>query len=550
MQGRKKHIKSGNQYNRYFAKSKQQSIEIPKADVMTTLDYMQELILNTLYQTKAISNVLKGNNIFNTAKNIWYFLYENIQYKLDEVGIEQLREPNRSWADRKEGIDCDCFSIFTSSILTNLNISHSLRITKYNGKQNYQHVYVVVTDENDNEIIIDPVLDSFNTEKKYSEKHDKKMKIRHQVLNGIGEFSPTFGFEFDSLSGLGLGAINENSLVDATRQHLENTLRIVETNPATIRDLVNPQLYAKQIRYVLQNWNNPIDRARAIEKVERMEDSSLNGLNGFLSKAWSTIKTAVTNTATTVANTVKSAGEKVGDALKKVGKTIVKYNPLTLAMRGGLLLAFKINIFQITKKLKWAYLTEAQAKERGFNMAQWYKLKDTLIKVENMFVKIGGDRENLKKVILSGKNGGLGIEPVTTTAAASGLIAQIVKWLKAIDFKGLFEKVKSDPELTTKLVNAVTTAKTMFSPKTLPKISSVARPTTSKIVPTTTSSNSSDITYNVPLKPVTITPTDDEATKKPNYWLWGGLAFGTGVAIYFATRPKPALAGVVETAEI
>lgn len=521
---------------------------MPKAGVMTTLDYMQELILNTLYQTQAISNILKGNNIFSTSKNIWYFLYENIQYKLDEVGIEQLREPNRSWADRKEGIDCDCFSIFASSILTNLNIPHALRITKYNGKSNYQHVYVVVIDENDNEIIIDPVLDSFNTEKQYSEKHDRKMKIRHQVLNGIGEFSPSFGFEFDSLSGLGLGAINENSLVDATRQHLENTLRIVETNPATIRDLVNPQLYAKQIRYVLQNWNNPIERARAIEKVERMEDSSLNGLNGFLSKAWSTVKTAVTNTATTVANTVKSAGETVGDALKKVGETVVKYNPLTLAMRGGLLLAFKINIFQITEKLKWAYLTEAQAKERGFNMAQWYKVKDTLGKVENMFVKVGGDRENLKKAILSGKNGGLGIEPVTTattTAAASGLIAQIVSWLKAIDFKSLLEKVKSDPELTTKLVNAVTTAKTMFSPKTLPIMTSVAPPTTS-----TTSSNGSDIAYNVPLKPVTITPTDDEATKKPNYWLWGGLAVGTGVAIYFATRPKPALAGVVESAEI
>lgn len=522
---------------------------MPKASVMTTLDYMQELILNTLYQTKAISNVLKGDNIFNTAKNIWHFLYENIQYKLDEVGIEQLREPNRSWADRIEGIDCDCFSIFASSILTNLNIPHALRITKYNGKPNYQHVYVVVTDENDNEIIIDPVLDSFNTEKQYSEKHDKTMKIRHQLLNGIGEFSPSYGFEFDSLSGLGLGAINENSLVDATRQHLENTLRIVETNPETIRDLVNPQLYAKQIRYVLQNWNNPIERVRAIEKVERMEDG-LNGLNGWLSDKWNAVKTAVSNTATAVANTVKSAGETVGDALKKVGETVVKYNPLTIAMRGGLLLAFKINIFQITEKLKWAYLTEAQAKERGFNMTQWYKIKDTLGKVENMFVKVGGDRENLKKAILSGKNGGLGVEPVTataTTAAASGLIAQIVSWLKNIDFKALLEKVKNNPELTTKLVNAVTTAKTLISK---PNVLVQNIPTTS----TTPSSDNSDIAYNVPLKPITIMPTDsdndDKATKKPNYWLWGGLVAGAGVAIYYATRPKQALAGVVESAEI
>jgi len=33
------------------------------------------------------------------------------QYEKDATGIEQIRRPSRSWADRKRGIDCDCMSV-------------------------------------------------------------------------------------------------------------------------------------------------------------------------------------------------------------------------------------------------------------------------------------------------------------------------------------------------------------------------------------------------------------------------------------------------------
>ena len=131
---------------------------------------MEEIVLSTLDQTKAIAQVLKGNDTYSTASNIWKFAYHYIQYKEDENGKEQLREPNRSWADRESGIDCDCYSILISSILTNLGIDHKYRITKYNGNDYYQHVYVVIKQKNGKEIIIDPVVNSFDYQKPYTGK--------------------------------------------------------------------------------------------------------------------------------------------------------------------------------------------------------------------------------------------------------------------------------------------------------------------------------------------------------------------------------------------
>lgn len=37
-------------------------------------------------------------------------------------GGEHLRRPARSWQERSAGVDCDCMSIFASSVLTNLKL--------------------------------------------------------------------------------------------------------------------------------------------------------------------------------------------------------------------------------------------------------------------------------------------------------------------------------------------------------------------------------------------------------------------------------------------
>jgi len=168
----KRNIKSGAEYEKYFtAKPTGKEVElIADGDVYQTLDLMKKIVDQTLDQTKAISKVLKGNNVKETCENVWNFLYNHVQYTKDNPTREQLRTPIRTWKDRSKGVDCDCYSIFISSVLTNLGIAHNFRMAAY--KEDFQHVYVVSSG-----YVIDPVVDKFNYEVPYSKKHDHKMKI-------------------------------------------------------------------------------------------------------------------------------------------------------------------------------------------------------------------------------------------------------------------------------------------------------------------------------------------------------------------------------------
>ena len=168
---------------------------------------------------------------------IWDFLFNHIQYKLDQKGLEQLRRPNRSWAERQTGIDCDCFSIFVSSILTNLKIPHEFRITKYN-RDEYQHVYVIVpSDGKSGYITIDCVLSEFNYEKPFTAKKDFTMS-----LNGIN-VAVLSGTEtdnvFDLVAGLDdlelLGADDEAQRLQTIYDHLVKTRKMIAEKPSLIR---------------------------------------------------------------------------------------------------------------------------------------------------------------------------------------------------------------------------------------------------------------------------------------------------------------------------
>ncbi len=184
----RRNIQNGLKYEQFFT-----GIEIKNTNpilakngsVDDTLAFMKKIVKDYSWQTKKIAKQLQANTIYETCKNVWNFVYNNIQYSEDKIGVEQLRTPIKSWRDRKEGVDCDCMSIFIATILENLGIKYIYRITKYNNNSQYQHVYIVALDENNKEIIIDTVLHKFNQEQPYTGKKDYSMKgIPIQLLNG------------------------------------------------------------------------------------------------------------------------------------------------------------------------------------------------------------------------------------------------------------------------------------------------------------------------------------------------------------------------------
>jgi hypothetical protein len=115
-------------------------------------------------------------------------------------------------------------------------------------------------------------------------------------------------------------------------------------------------------------------------------------------------------------------------------------------LRNGLLASMKLNIFKVAQRLKWAYLTDADAKAKGVDMSKFERLKKVRAKLEGIFFSSGGKPENLKNAILKGKgNRGHEVQgfegyddelgdPATgaSLASATAVIASIAGILKSI----------------------------------------------------------------------------------------------------------------------
>ncbi len=247
----KRNIKSGEQYEHLFPKPEGGDITVKKyATVTDTIEFIPKVVSDTLDDTKEIAKVLKGNSLSETCKNIWDFVYEHIPYKKDEEGKEQIRRPARVWFDRKKenpkdaGADCDCYSTFISSVLTNLQIPHSLRMGKYwytDGR--FTHIYPIVKTGDGKYITIDCVVNRFNYEEPFTEKYDKPMELHY--LNGIDFPETEFpeGNEFGEMSGDGFGELGKGgkgkaklkAVFNKAGKVLKKGLNIVnKVNPATV----------------------------------------------------------------------------------------------------------------------------------------------------------------------------------------------------------------------------------------------------------------------------------------------------------------------------
>lgn len=178
-------VKSGKEYDELFPRAMLTTITKKEgATVADTIRFIPQVVRETLFHTERIAQVLKGDDVRETCRNIWQFVYDHIAYKKDEEGKEQVRSPARAWHDRGniQGVDCDCYTVFISSILSNLKIRHILRITKYK-ENHFQHIYPIVPLSDGSYITIDCVVRNFNYEEPYSEKKDTNMDLEY--LNGI-----------------------------------------------------------------------------------------------------------------------------------------------------------------------------------------------------------------------------------------------------------------------------------------------------------------------------------------------------------------------------
>ncbi len=332
-------VKSGAEFDHLFPKAMLTTMTKKEgATVADTIRFIPQVVRETLFHTEKIAKVLKRKTVYETCKAIWQFVYDHIAYKKDEDGKEQIRSPARAWHDRGniQGVDCDCYTVFISSILSNLKIRHILRITKYK-EDHFQHIYPIVPLSDGSYITIDCVVRHFDYEEPYSEKKDTNMDLEY--LNGVNDSS--------------------NKNIDAV-----DLIGIYDDREAM----------AELGRLFKRKGGEPKQKSGGFKQVFK---------KGAIKEAY------------------KKGGIK---AIAKMGLHITnRLNPATVLIRNGILIALKTNMFKIAQRLRYAYLSDDEARKRGIDMGKFERLKKVKDKLQGIFYGAGGIPENFQKAILTGR---------------------------------------------------------------------------------------------------------------------------------------------------
>lgn len=215
-----------NPFEEYFLKP-QKSDYVVKPAAINTIDTFNDIctrfIPQSVEQTQYIAReILDLTEISHTtvtdetiAFRIYKFVTENIRYKLDRAGFEQIRMPSKLWADGFG--DCEDFTILCSSILINLDVPHTIRMADYG--DGWQHIYIKI-----GKITLDPVDATFNHEDlgRYYDYH-----IDPKVIKKAKRW------ESDKMKGLGRIGIDPNEARKAGK-FVENGIEFERQNPKIV----------------------------------------------------------------------------------------------------------------------------------------------------------------------------------------------------------------------------------------------------------------------------------------------------------------------------
>ncbi len=151
---------------------------------------------------------------------------------------------------------------------------------------------------------------------------------------------------------------------------------------------------------------------------------------------------------------------RIRKVTRKAVKAVVRYNPVTLALRGATLAILKLNLFGFSEKLYYGYISKDHARRNNMNM-QWHAgVQRSLKRLVNFYVKVGGKPTAFKNAVVNGRAkkkvsiglgdvGQLGAEPVSTATiatAGAAFITLATSLLKKFGMKKAFNDKKAGQE--------------------------------------------------------------------------------------------------------
>jgi len=122
------------------------------------------------YINRRGTGCLVGKTKYDTLRNVWRFVKNNLQYKADRPGYEVVKSPGALFAKGRG--DCKSYSIAIAALLRSLGFTGiRYRFVSYKRGGEYTHVYVVCK-LNGSDVILDAVYHQFDREATYSHKKD------------------------------------------------------------------------------------------------------------------------------------------------------------------------------------------------------------------------------------------------------------------------------------------------------------------------------------------------------------------------------------------
>ncbi len=422
-------------------------------------------------QVKKLAAYLKAETLEQSAYNVWHFLKTNVTYHLDKPGTEQIRTPNRSWKDRKSGIDCEDFAIFAHALLSDMGYHPSFDIVGFNHKKEFGHIYTTVKDSS-GAFVVDVVVGEFNQS---APNITKTMLI--ETLSGFPDVAMISGFAGVAPADAFTEQIikHEAKLRSGGISGLSRAQADIEIRKCRYLRILNNteerNIVAAMMPYVhdISPKGNFIMKKDADfrEMLKRMEEAE-KGISGLSGRKERQEKRA------------KRKAEGKG-LLRKAFRAIKKFSPLTVAIRNSFLLGMRINFLHLSKRIKYGYMTPEQARAANLDMNEYEKLRGVIQKMSKLWDKIGGNPEKLKNAIIKGGKGlsgierinaitalhpssldmaGLGFAPVAAVTAAIPLLTAVAKLASAVNFPKLLKKKKKkgDEESTAEAASEQTTA--------------------------------------------------------------------------------------------
>jgi len=181
-------------------------------------------------------------NYYDTAKKIFNYLKNNIQYQIEPDTLQTVGTPAYILATKKG--DCKHFSLMFAGLLdayrrnTGQKFDLAYRFAGYDGSKTLEHVFVVINPNSENEIWCDAVLDYFNEKKQPSFYKDKKINnMALMALSGIDN-NKQMGGALDFLKSTGSNGSNTPAQGSGVVNILQSATGLLPFG-STISSLVN-----------------------------------------------------------------------------------------------------------------------------------------------------------------------------------------------------------------------------------------------------------------------------------------------------------------------